>query len=148
MNVQEVLQYAREKGVQFVDLKFTDLPGMMQHFSIHVKELSEDLFTEGAGFDGSSIRGFQQIHESDMLLFPDPTTAIIDPACKIPTMSLLCNIKDPLTHESYTRDPRYIAQKAIKYMQDGGFADTAFFGPEAEFFVFDDLRYDTNSVNK
>jgi len=114
---------------------------MMQHFSIPVGELSEDLFEEGLGFDGSSIRGFQQIHESDMLLFPDPSTAIVDPACKVPTLSIICNIKDPITLESYSRDARYIAQKALNYLKDTGVGDEAYFGPEAEFFVFDDIRY-------
>lgn len=143
MTVQEVLALAKEKGVQFVDFKFTDLPGMMQHFSIPVKYLDADLFEEGIGFDGSSIRGFQQIHESDMLLFPDPSTAIIDPACKVPTLSLICNVKDPITLESYTRDARWIAQKAVNYLRDSGLGDTVYFGPEAEFFVFDDIRYGT-----
>jgi len=141
MTAQEVLAFARDKGVQFVDLKFTDLPGMMQHFSIPVKYLTADLFEDGIGFDGSSIRGFQQIHESDMLLIPDPTTALVDPACKVPTLSLLCAIKDPVTLESYTRDARWIAQKAENYLIDSGICDTIYMGPEAEFFVFDDLRY-------
>ena len=141
MTVQDVIEFAKAKNIQFVDLKFTDLPGMFQHFSIPVKELTEDLFEDGSGFDGSSIRGFQDIHESDMLLIPDPATAIIDPACKIPTMSMICNIKDPVTLESYSRDVRYIAQKAVNYLSDTGIGDTAYFGPEAEFFVFDDIRY-------
>jgi glutamine synthetase len=147
MTPKEVIALAKEKSVQFVDLKFTDVPGMMQHFSIPVKELSEDSFKDGLGFDGSSIRGFQAIHESDMLLMPDPATAIVDPACKIPTLSLICNIEDPVTKEKYTRDARFIAQKAIQFLQDSGIGDTAFFGPEAEFFVFDDLRYSTNETN-
>ncbi len=141
MTPKEVLELAKSSGVQMVDFKFTDLPGMMQHFSIPVGELSEDLFEEGLGFDGSSIRGFQQIHESDMLLFPDPSTAIVDPACKVPTLSIICNIKDPITLESYSRDARYIAQKALNYLKDTGVGDEAYFGPEAEFFVFDDIRY-------
>jgi len=141
MTPKEVLELAKSSGVQMVDFKFTDLPGMMQHFSIPVGELSEDLFEEGLGFDESSIRGFQQIHESDMLLFPDPSTAIVDPACKVPTLSIICNIKDPITLESYSRDARYIAQKALNYLKDTGVADEANFGPEAEFFVFDDIRY-------
>ncbi|MAE60665.1 MAG: type I glutamate--ammonia ligase [Planctomycetaceae bacterium] len=145
MNVKEVLEMIREKGIEFVDLKFTDVPGMMQHFSIHVSEVDEDFFEDGIGFDGSSIRGFQQIHESDMLLFPDPATAIIDPACRIPTLSMLCNIKDPITLAEYTRDARWISQKAEAYMQSIGIGDTIYFGPEAEFFVFDDLRYTTDT---
>jgi glutamine synthetase len=104
-------------------------------------ELSEDIFEEGCGFDGSSIRGFQAINESDMLLFPDPTTAIIDPVCKVPTLSITCNIKDPITLESYTRDVRYIAQKAEAYLQSTGIADISYWGPEAEFYLFDDIRY-------
>ena len=145
MNVQEVLELIREKGIQFVDLKFTDVPGMMQHFSIHVKEVDEDFFTDGLGFDGSSIRGFQQIHESDMLLFPDPATAIIDPACRVPTLSMICNIKDPITREEYTRDARWISQKAEAHLNNMGLGDTVYFGPEAEFFVFDDIRYTTDT---
>jgi len=147
MNVQEVLEMAREKDVKFVDYKFTDVPGMMQHFSVPVKELTEEVFDDGLGFDGSSIRGFQEIHESDMLLIPDPTTAMIDPGCKIPTLSLMCNVKDPVTLESYTRDARFISQKAEKFLNDSGIGDTAYFGPEAEFFVFDDLRYSSNDRN-
>jgi len=141
MTPKEVLDLAKSSGVQMVDFKFTDLPGMMQHFTIPVGELTEDLFEDGLGFDGSSIRGFQQIHESDMLLFPDPSTAIVDPACRVPTLSLICNVKDPITLESYSRDSRYIAQKALDYLKDTGIGDECYFGPEAEFFVFDDLRY-------
>ncbi len=143
MTVQEVLRLAEENDVKFVDFKFTDLPGMFQHFSIPAEQLDEELFEEGLGFDGSSIRGFQEIHESDMLLIPDPATAIIDPACAIPTLSLICNVKDPVTLESYSRDARWIAQKAHNYLADTGIGDVAYFGPEAEFFIFDDLRYDT-----
>ena len=116
----------KENNVKIVDLKFTDLPGMWQHFSLMAGELSEDIFEEGCGFDGSSIRGFQAINESDMLLFPDPTTAIIDPVCKVPTLSITCNIKDPITLESYTRDVRYIAQKAEAYLQSTGIADISY----------------------
>ena len=141
MTPSEVIQLAKEKEIQIVDLKFTDLPGMWQHFSVPVSELTEDLFEEGSGFDGSSIRGFQAIDESDMLLFPDPTTAIVDPVCKIPTLSLICNIKDPITLENYPRDVRYITQKAEEYLKSTGIADTSYWGPEAEFFVFNDIRY-------
>lgn len=141
MTPSEVIQLARDKEIQIVDLKFTDLPGMWQHFSVPVSELTEDLFEEGSGFDGSSIRGFQAIDESDMLLFPDPTTAIVDPVCKIPTLSLICNIKDPITLENYPRDVRYITQKAEEYLKSTGIADTSYWGPEAEFFVFNDVRY-------
>jgi glutamine synthetase len=144
MTPSEVLAFAREKEVKIVDLKFTDLLGMWQHFSIPASELEEDLFEEGIGFDGSSIRGFQTINESDMLLFPDPATAIVDPVCKIPTLSIICNIKDPITLESYTRDVRHIAQKAEAYVISTGIADTTYWGPEAEFFIFNDVRYDQN----
>jgi len=143
VTVQDVLRLAEDNGVQFVDFKFTDLPGMFQHFTIPIEHLDEDVFEDGLGFDGSSIRGFQQIHESDMLLMPDPDTAIIDPACRVPTLSLICNVKDPVTLESYSRDARWIAQKANNYLIDSGIGDTVYFGPEAEFFVFDDIRYET-----
>src|SRR6266404_6563581 len=105
----DVVRKAKEAGVQVVDLRFTDLPGTWQHFSIPVGELTEDLFAEGIGFDGSSIRGFQKIHESDMLLFPDPDTAMVDPCLEVPTMQIICDIKDPIRRESYSRDPRYVA---------------------------------------
>ena len=141
MTPSEVVALAKEKNVKIVDLKFMDLPGMWQHFSIMVGELSEDLFTEGIGFDGSSIRGFQAINESDMLLFPDPATALIDPVCQIPTLSITCNIKDPITLENYTRDVRHIAQKAEAYLQSTGIADTSYWGPEAEFYLLNDIRY-------
>ena len=144
MTPSEVVAFAKEKEVKIVDFKFTDLPGMWQHFSIPATELEEDLFEDGLGFDGSSIRGFQAINESDMLLFPDPDTAIVDPVCKIPTLSLICNIKDPITLESYSRDVRYIAQKAEAYLKSTGLADTSYWGPEAEFFIFNDVRYYQN----
>ena len=141
MTPSEVVALAKENNVKVVDLKFMDLPGMWQHFSLMVDELNEDLFTEGIGFDGSSIRGFQAINESDMLLFPDPATALIDPVCQIPTLSITCNIKDPITLENYTRDVRHIAQKAEAYLQSTGIADTSFWGPEAEFYLLNDIRY-------
>ena len=144
MTPSEVVAFAKEKEVKIVDFKFTDLPGMWQHFSIPATELEEDLFEDGLGFDGSSIRGFQAINESDMLLFPDPDTAIVDPVCKIPTLSLICNIKDPITLESYSRDVRHIAQKAEAYLKSTGLADTSYWGPEAEFFIFNDVRYYQN----
>ena len=136
----EVIELATEK-LKIVDFKFMDLPGMWQHFSMPISELTEALFEDGVGFDGSSIRGFQQIHESDMLLFPDPATAIVDPACKIDTLSLVCNIKDPVTLESYSRDVRHVAQKAEAYLHSTGIADTSFWGPEAEFYLLNDIRY-------
>jgi glutamine synthetase len=141
----DVLAFAKESGVKMVDFKFVDLPGSWQHFSIPVGELEEGQFEDGLGFDGSSIRGFQKIHESDMLLFPDPTTAIIDPACRIPTLSLVCNVHEPGTRNPYTRDPRHVAQKAEKYLTKSGIATKSFWGPEAEFFIFNDIRFDQTS---
>ena len=141
-NYADVKKLVENEKVEFVDLKFTDLPGLLQHFTMPVKELDEDLFTEGIGFDGSSIRGFQSIDESDMLLIPDITTAFIDPFTEHVTLSFICNVKDPITLETYSRDPRNVAQKAGAYLQSLGLADTAYFGPEAEFYVFDDVRFD------
>ena len=140
----EVLDLVREKKLDIVDLKFTDLPGTLQHFSIPAGELDESIFRDGIGFDGSSIRGFQAIHESDMLLVPDPTTAHVDVICRVPTLSIVCDVRDPLTREKYWRDPRYIAQKAEAHLLSTGLADTAYFGPEAEFFIFDNVRFDQN----
>ncbi len=147
MTPSEVVALAKEKNIKIVDLKFMDLPGMWQHFSLMVDELSEDLFEEGIGFDGSSIRGFQAINESDMLLFPDPATALVDPVCQIPTLSITCNIKDPITLENYTRDVRYIAQKAEAYLQSTGIADISYWGPEAEFYLLNDIRYGQNQYS-
>ena len=144
MTPSEVVALAKENNIKIVDLKFMDLPGMWQHFSIMVNELSEDLFEEGIGFDGSSIRGFQAINESDMLLFPDPSTALIDPVCQVPTLSITCNIKDPITLENYTRDVRHIAQKAEAHLQATGIADISYWGPEAEFYLLNDIRYGQN----
>ncbi|TAK23385.1 MAG: type I glutamate--ammonia ligase [Chloroflexota bacterium] len=142
---KDVVALAKETGVKMVDWKFCDLPGQWQHFSIPVGELEEDQFTDGLGFDGSSIRGFQKIHESDMLLMPDPTTAIVDPACRIPTLSVICNIANPKDKSPYTRDPRYVAQKAEAYLTKSGVATTSYWGPEAEFFVFNSVRFDQTS---
>jgi glutamine synthetase len=141
---KEVLEMARSAGVQLVDFKFTDFPGVWQHITAPLHELTEDSFEEGRGFDGSSIRGWQAINASDMLMIPDPSTAFIDPFCDHPTLSLVCDIVDPITREPYSRDPRLIAKKAIKYLKLTGIADTSYFGPEAEFFIFDDVRYETN----
>ncbi|HVS38903.1 MAG TPA: type I glutamate--ammonia ligase [Gemmataceae bacterium] len=141
----DVRKTAKEAKIQIVDLKFIDLPGIWQHFSIPVRDLDDELFTEGIGFDGSSIRGFQQIHESDMLLVADAETAWVDPTLQIPTLSLICNVRDPLTRKPYSRDPRYIAQKAEQYLKTSGIADTVYFGPEAEFYIFDDVRYDQSA---
>jgi len=142
MKPKDVLAFAKENKVEIVDLKFVDLPGLWQHFSISTNELNVELFEEGIGFDGSSIRGFQAINESDMLLFPDPNTAMLDPFTEIPTLSLICNISDPLTRERYSRDPRYVAQKAEKYLLSTGIADTSYWGPEIEFYIFDNIRFD------
>lgn len=142
----DVAQMGQE--VKIVDIRFTDLLGTWQHFSIPVRELTEDLFEEGIGFDGSSIRGFQEIHESDMLLIPDPETAFIDPVLEVPTLALICNIYDPITRQPYSRDVRYIAQKAAAYLQQTGIGDISYWGPEAEFFLFNSVRYasDTNTA--
>ncbi len=141
----DVKKLAKESGAKIVDLRFIDLPGMWQHFSIPVEDLDEDLFTEGIGFDGSSIRGFQQIHESDMLLIADAETAVMDPVLAIPTMNIICNVFDPLTRKPYSRDPRYVAQKAEAYLKSTGLADISYWGPEAEFYMFDSVRYDQNA---
>src|SRR5262245_42460580 len=141
MTAQDVMKLIKDKGIKMVDVRFIDLPGIWQHFTLSTKEFSADAFEEGLGFDGSSIRGFQAIQESDMLLFPDPETAFIDPFTAEPTLVLLCNVKDPVTGEAYTRDPRYIAQKAEAYLKSTGIADTAYFGPEPEFFILDDIRF-------
>ena len=140
---KEVMKMTKEQGVKMVDLKFMDYPGMWQHLTVPISQLEEDSFEEGFGFDGSSIRGWQAIHASDMLLLPDPATAVMDPFTAAPTLSLICNIVDPITKERYSRDPRNIAQKAEAYLKSTGVADTANFGPEAEFFIFDDIRYDS-----
>jgi glutamine synthetase len=137
----EVVRLAADEGVEVVDLRFCDLPGLMQHFSIPVRQFTEDAMSEGYGFDGSSIRGFQQIHESDMILIPDPSTAVIDPFRQHKTLVVNCFVHDPVTGESYSRDPRHVAQKAEQYLSTTGIADTACFGPEAEFFIFDDVRF-------
>src|SRR2546426_561069 len=132
---EEVLQRARAAGVKVVDVRFVDLPGTWQHFSLPLSSFDEDAFTEGLGFDGSSIRGFQTINESDMLLLPDPDSATVDPVLQIPTLYLVCNVVDPITRESYTRDPRFIAQKAEAYLAETGIADVSYWGPEAEFYL-------------
>ena len=145
MTPKEVLAMCREKDVKAVDLRFTDFPGLSQHTTIPVTHLTEEMFEDGLGFDGSSIRGWQAINESDMLIVPQPDTAFVDPFSELPTLVLICNIFDPLTREEYSRDPRSVARKAANYLKSTGIADTACFGPEAEFFVFDDVRFDQNS---
>lgn len=142
MTPKEVLALIREKDVKAVDMRFMDFPGMWQHFTIPANALDEGVFEEGLGFDGSSIRGWQAINESDMLVIPQPETAFIDPFMKDTTLTMICNIQDPLTKEDYSRDPRNVARKAVNYMKSTGLADTAYFGPELEFFIFDDVRYD------
>jgi glutamine synthetase len=142
---KQVISDAKKLGVKMIDFRFVDLPGTWQHFSIPVGELTEDLFAEGIGFDGSSIRGFQKIHESDMLLFPDPSTAKVDPCLEVPTMWIICDIKDPIRREPYSRDPRYIARKAEAFLRESGIADTSYWGPEAEFYIFNSIRFDQNA---
>ena len=141
VTAEDVLKSVKDQNVQMIDLQFTDLPGVWQHFSVPPSAVDAEALTEGIGFDGSSIRGFQEIQESDMLVVPDPTTAFLDPFNAATTLVLICNIRDPVTGESYSRDARYIAQKAETYLKGGGIADTAYFGPEAEFFVFNEVRY-------
>jgi glutamine synthetase len=143
----EVLEKARAAGVKVVDLRFVDLPGTWQHFSVPLSGLDEDVFTEGIGFDGSSIRGFQAINESDMLLVPDPDSATVDPVLQVPTLYLVCNVVDPVTREAYTRDPRHIAQKAEAYLARTGIADVSYWGPEAEFYIFNSIRFDQNAFS-
>ena len=145
MKADDVIAFAKERGAKMVDLKFTDLPGMWQHFTIPIGQLTKDTFEDGLNFDGSSIRGWKAIQESDMTVMPDPKTAKIDPFMEVPTLSLICDVVHPDTHEPYERDPRQIAKKAISYLKSTGIADTAFLGPEAEFFIFDDVRYDQNA---
>jgi len=142
---KSVIEMARKQGVKMVDFKFVDTFGTWQHFSVPVVELSEEVFSEGLGFDGSSIRGWKSIEASDMLTMPDPETAFIDPFCAVPTLSLTCTIAETGTKEAYSRDPRGIAQRAEKYLKSTGLADTAVFGPEAEFFIFDNVQFDCKS---
>jgi glutamine synthetase len=137
----EVLSLVESEGVEFVDYRFCDLPGLMQHVTVPAGALTEETFTDGHGFDGSSIRGFQEIQESDMILLPDPTTAVVDPFRARKTLIINCFVNDPVTLEPYSRDPRYIARKAEEYLISTGIADQAFFGPEPEFFIFDDVRF-------
>jgi glutamine synthetase len=143
MTPKEVLEMAKENGANVVDLRFMDFPGLWQHFSVPIRELDESSFEDGFGFDGSSIRGWQPIHASDMLVVPDAATAKIDPFYEAPTLVLICNIVDPVTREAYTRDPRNITQKADAYLKSSGIGDVAYFGPEAEFFIFDDIRFES-----
>jgi len=145
MTPKEVMDLIKGKNIEIVDLKFQDFPGTWQHFSIPISEVTPDIFDEGLGFDGSSIRGWQAIHASDMMVVPEPVTAIVDPFTERPTLSMICNIVDPVTRERYSRDPRYIADKAESYLQSTGIGDVAYFGPEAEFFILDGVRFDQNA---
>ncbi len=144
MTPKEVLEMAKKNNAVMVDMKFMDYPGLWQHFTVPISELEESNFEEGYGFDGSSFRGWQPINASDMIVIPDPETAMMDPFTAMPTISMICDIADPITKERYSRDPRYIAHKAEAYLKSLGFADTAFFGAEAEFFILDDIRYGVN----
>jgi glutamine synthetase len=141
MTAKDVLSLIKDRGIQIVDTRFTDLFGGWQHYSLPASRLTEDMFEDGLGFDGSSIKGFQVINESDMLMIPDPSSAFIDPALKVPTLSIICDIIDPLSRQPYSRDPRTVAKKAEAYLKTTGIADTAYFGPEAEFFLFSDVRF-------
>lgn len=142
MDKKELIKLAKQNKCAIVDLKFCDLPGLWQHFSIPISGFTEELFDEGIGYDGSSIRGFQRIQESDMLLFPDAESAFIDPFAEIPTLSIVCDIKDPVTGQPYTRDPRFVAKKAEQYLKSSGVADISYWGPELEFYIFDNVRFD------
>lgn len=138
----DVMAFVKDKGIQIVDVKFTDLFGQWQHFSMPIEAFDPAAaFAEGLGFDGSSIRGFQSIEASDMILIADPATAVLDPICAAPTLSLVCDVYDPITREPYSRDPRYVARKAVDYVRASGLADEVYIGPEAEFFVFDQVKY-------
>jgi glutamine synthetase len=143
--VQKLLELIKQKNIQVVDVKFCDLPGTWQHFSIPAATLDESMVREGLGFDGSSIRGFQAINESDMLLLPDVSTAFVDPVLSVPTLSLICDVYDPVTREPYSRDPRFIAYKAEEYLKGSGIATTSYWGPEAEFYIFNSVRFDQNA---
>lgn len=140
---KKVLDLIKQEGIRVVDIRFMDFPGIWQHFTVPVSEMDEDSFEDGYGFDGSSIRGWQPINASDMLVVPDPSTAKIDPFYEEKTLVLIGNIVDPVTREAYSRDPRHVAQKAENYLRQSGIGDTAFIGPEAEFFIFDDVRFDS-----
>jgi glutamine synthetase len=142
MTPDEVLKFIKDKDIQVVDLKFVDLPGLWQHFSVSAREFGEDAFTDGVGFDGSSIRGFQTINESDMLLVPDAAATFADPFATVATLSIICNVMDPVTGKMYSRDPRHLAQKAEAHLKSSGIAEKAYFGPELEFYIFDSVRFD------
>jgi len=145
MTALEALKFAEDNGCRMVDYKFLDFVGIWQHFSTPMAEISEETFEEGIAFDGSSIRGWQPIHQSDMLLIPQPDTAKVDPFIEVPTLSLICNVADPVTREGYSRDPRFVAQKAEAYLKSSGLGDTVYIGPEPEFFIFDDVRFSSSA---
>ena len=144
---RDIVDLIREQNIKMIDLKFIDVPGLWQHTGVPADQFDEDAINEGIGFDGSSIRGFQSIHESDMLLKPDPSTAQVDTFRSVPTLSMICDIFDPVAKSSYDRDPRNIAKRAEAYLQKTGIGDTAYFGPEAEFFILDNVVYE-NSQNR
>ena len=137
-----VLEFAKKNGARMLDLRFTDLPGLWHHISYPIEQLEESSFEDGFGMDGSSIRGWAAIHESDMLLIPDSDWFVMDPFTEVPTLVLVSHVVDPVTKQRYDRDPRYIAKKAEMYLASTGAADTALFGAEAEFFIFDNIRFD------
>ena len=141
----DVIRRARDAGVQVLDVRFCDLPGQWQHFSLPIREMQPGIFSDGLGFDGSSIRGFQAINESDMLLLPDPASAFVDPCLTVPTLALVCDIADPITGQSYSRDPRFVARKAERHLVESGIATTSYWGPEAEFYIFNSVRFDQNA---
>jgi glutamine synthetase len=147
MSAKDAVAFVKENEAQVVDIRFTDLFGQWHHFSMSANHFTEDLFEDGIGFDGSSIRGFQSINESDMLLVPDAESIFMDPFCEYPTAAIICNIEDPLTRQPYSRDPRYVAKKAENYLRSTGIGDTCFFGPEPEFFLFDSISYSTDAHN-
>lgn len=141
LDAKGVLSLIKERNIKMVDVRFIDVPGTWQHFSMPATQFEEDFFTDGIGFDGSSVRGFQVINESDMLVVPDASTAFVDPTLEVPTLSIICDIRDPVTGNPYSRDPRYVAKKAEDYLKKSGIADISYWGPEAEFFLFNDVRY-------
>lgn len=145
MTPREVLDFAKKNKVEIVDLRFVDLLGTWQHFSLPMSELTLDLFKDGSGFDGSSIRGWKMIQNSDMLVIPDPNTARLDPFTEIPTLLMICNVEDPITRSVYERDPRGVAQRAEQYLKSTKIGDVSYWGPEAEFFIFDHASYDQNA---
>jgi glutamine synthetase len=142
MTIKQIMNLIEEKKIKFIDFRFIDMIGMWQHISTPVDQFDEEVFSSGKGFDGSSIRGFQAIHESDMLLIPDPNSVFVDPFYEYPTLVFICNIQDPVTRAPYSRDPRYIAKKAEEYLKNTNIGTISYWGPEAEFFIFNSLKYD------